>query len=164
MAATDEKALLAFFRAVPAEDRVFLKDDVTKDEIIKAWCRELDHDRILPLIAETNGRIVGDATLHQRRGGWMRHAGKIRVVIDPAYRGRGLGSQLIQELISLAQHTDLEKLDIGLMEEQKAALSAFQRLGFVKLGVFPEHVKDLYGKNHKFVVLVHDLRPMEAPF
>jgi L-amino acid N-acyltransferase YncA len=91
----------------------------------------------------------------------MRHAAKVRVVIDPAFRGKGLGSQLVKELIILAEQTDLEKLDVGLMAEQKAAVSAFKDLGFVQVAVFPDHVKDLDGKDRDFVVLVRDLTSME---
>lgn len=167
MVADDEEALLTFFRGIPAEDRVFLKDDVTRAEVIEVWCKNLDYDRVLPLLAEADRRIVGDATLHQRRGGWMRHAAKVRVVIDPAFRGKGLGSQLIRELIAIAEKTDLEKLDVGVMAEQKAAISAFKDLGFVQVAVFPDHVKDLNGKDRDFVVLVRDLTPVqeiEMPF
>jgi len=161
MVAGDGEALLTFFRGIPAEDRVFLKDDVTRAEVIELWCKNLDYDRVLPLLAEADGRIVGDATLHQRGGGWMRHAAKVRVVIEPAFRGKGLGSQLVKELITIAEHTDLEKLDVGLMAEQKAAISAFKDLGFVQVAVFPDHVKDLDGKDRDFVVLVRDLTPVE---
>ena len=161
MVATDEKALLAFFRGVPAGDRIFLKDDVTKEEVISTWCRNLNYDRILPLVAEARGELVGDATLHQRRSGWMRHAGRVRVVIAPAFRGKGLGTLLVNELISVAERTDLEKMDIGLMADQRPAISAFQKLGFAQIAVFPDHVKDLDGKSHDFVVLVRDLESLE---
>lgn len=167
MVPADEKAVLAFFRGVPAEDRIFLKDDVTKGEVVAAWCRNLNYDRILPLVAEARGELVGDATLHQRRSGWMRHAGRVRVVIASAYRGKGLGTLLVNELIAVAERTDLEKMDIGLMADQKAAISAFQKLGFAQIAVFPDHVKDLDGKSHDFVVLVRDLtsrEDIETPF
>ncbi|MFI5339498.1 MAG: GNAT family N-acetyltransferase [Candidatus Methylomirabilales bacterium] len=167
MVARDEKALLTFFRGIPAEDRVFLKEDVTKAEVIAAWCRDLDYERILPLVAEAGGGLVADATLHQRRAGWMRHVARVRVVIAPAYRGRGLGTQLINELIAIAEGTDLEKMDVELMADQKAAIAAFQKLGFAQLAVFPDHVKDLTGKKHDLMVLVRDLTPreeIETPF
>ena len=167
MVVTDEKAMLSFFRGIPAEDRVFLKDDVTNAEVIAAWCRDLDYERILPLVAEAGGGLVADATLHQRRAGWMRHAARVRVVIAPAYRGKGLGTQLINELIAIAEETDLEKMDVELMGDQKAAIAAFQNLDFRQVAVFPDHVKDLTGKKHDLVVLVRDLTPreeIETPF
>lgn len=167
MVANDEMALLAFFRAIPAEDRIFLKDDVSKAEVIAAWCRNLDYERILPLVAEARGEIVADATLHRRQAGWMRHAATVRLVIAPAHRGKGLGTLLINELIALAEETDLERMDVELMVDQNAAIGAFQSLGFERIAVFPDHVKDLTGKNHGLMVLVRHLTPreeMETPY
>ena len=86
----DARELLAFFRRLPPEDRQFLKDDVTRAEIIDAWARELNYDQVLPILAEHEGQIVGDATLHRQTYGWMRHVGEIRVVTDVYYRRRGL--------------------------------------------------------------------------
>jgi hypothetical protein len=39
MVKEDKDRLLAFFRRLPPEDRQFLKDDVTRAEIIEAWAR-----------------------------------------------------------------------------------------------------------------------------
>ncbi len=167
LVASDEKNLLTFFRNVPAEDRVFLKDDVTKPEVIAEWCRSLDYERILPLVAEAGGELVADATLHLRRAGWMRHAARVRLVIASAFRGKGLGTLLINELIAIAEQTDLEKMDVELMVDQKAAMAAFKNLGFAQMALFPDHVKDLSGRNHDLVVLVRDLTPreeIEAPY
>ena len=167
MLAGDEAALLTFFRGIPAEDRVFLKEDVTKAAVIAAWCRDLDYGRILPLLAEAGGELVADATLHQRRAGWMRHVASVRIVIAPAYREQGLGTLLINELIAIAEQSDLEKMDVDLMADQEAAIAAFQSYRFEQIAVFPGHVKDLSGKNHDLVVLVRDLtsrEELETPF
>ena len=161
MVAGDEKALLAFFRAIPAEDRIFLQDDVSKAEVIAAWCRNLDYERILPLVAEAGGEIVADATLHRPPAGWMRHAASVRLVIAPAYRGKGLGTLLINELVAVAEETDLERVDVELMLDQSAAIGAFQSLGFERTAVFLDHVKDLAGKKHDLMVFARHLTPRE---
>jgi L-amino acid N-acyltransferase YncA len=161
LVAADEQALLTFFRGIPEADRIFLKDDVTKAAVIAAWCRDLEYERTLPLVAETGGALVGDATLHQRPSGWKRHAAKVRLVIAPASRGKGLGTQLINDLIAVAEQTDLEKMEAELMVDQRTAIAAFQKLGFAQMAVFPDHVKDLTGKKHDLMVLVRDLTPLE---
>ncbi len=129
--------------------------------MIAAWCQDLDFARTLPLVAESGGILVGDATLHQRPSGWKRHVVKVRLVIAPAYRGKGLGSCLIRELVAVAEQTDLEKMEVELMVDQRPALAAFQKLGFAQVAVFPDHVKDLTGKKHDLLVLVRDLTPIE---
>ena len=158
----DEPALLTFFRGIPEADRIFLKDDVTQAAVIAAWCRDLDYARTLPLVAESEGALVGDATLHQRPTGWKRHVAKVRLVVAPAYRAMGLGGSLIRELMAVAEQTDLEKLEAEFMVVQRTAIVAFQKLGFVQVAaVFPNHVKDLTGKAQDLLVLVRDLTPRE---
>ena len=161
MVSSDEKGLLSFFRAIPPEDRLFLKDDVSKAEVISTWCRNLDYERILPIVSEAKGGLVADATLHRRQTGWMRHVARVRVVIAPAYRGKGLGTVLINELIAIAEETDLEKMEVELMVDQDTAISAFRSLNFSPVAVFPEYVKDISGKRHDLMVLVRDLTPRE---
>ena len=41
----------------------------------------IDYNRVFPLVAEVQGRIVGDVTLHVRKVGWKRHLGNVRVVV-----------------------------------------------------------------------------------
>ena len=76
---TDEKAFHDFFLAVPEQERMFIKHRVTEAEVIRDWCQNIDLGRNLPLLALTEGRIIGDATLHQQLGGWKRHIGRVSV-------------------------------------------------------------------------------------
>lgn len=161
MAKEDAGGLFEFFKHVPPEDRVFFKEDVSRRDVIDAWTRGLDYEKILPLLAEVNGRIVGDATLHRRAFGWMSHVARLRVATSEDYRHRGLGTRLVQALIEVAREADLEKVDVGLMADQALAIRAFEKLGFVKTAQFPEHVKDMVGRRHDFVVLVYDLKADE---
>lgn len=157
----DRSRLLTFFRQIPEEDRLFLKDDVTDPAVIQAWCERINYDEVLPLLADVDGQIVGDITLHQQPRGWMSHVGKVRVVIHPQYRGRGLASRLIQEIIQVATDCGLDKLDAEFMAPQLSAMAPFETLGFFKAAILPQHVRDLKGRAHDFVLMVYDLRPPE---
>jgi hypothetical protein len=55
---SDTDALLSFFRAIPEQERFFLKDDVTSPQVIGDWLRQVE--RAFALVAETSGRIVGE--------------------------------------------------------------------------------------------------------
>jgi len=163
MVKEDEGKLFAFFSRVPGEDRLFLREDVSRRDVIDAWARELDYERVLPLVTEVGDNIVGDATLHRRKSGWTSHVGKVRVVVDKDYRGKGLGTRLIEELIDVARKAGLELLVAEVMENQRTALAAFKHLGFEKEAVFYNHVKDLAGKEHNLVVMIKNLLVEPAP-
>ena len=158
MVKEDADKLYAFFSRVPREDRLFLRDDVSIRDVIDSWTQELDYRKVLPLVAEVGGNIVGDATLHRRTFGWTSHVGKVRLVIDKDYRGKGLGTVLIEELIDIAKKAGLEQLVAELMSNQTGALGAFKRLGFEKEAVFFNYVKDQMGEARNLVVMIKNLR------
>ena len=93
--------------------------------VIDHWVNHIDYQRCFPLVAEAEGRIVGDGTLHMRKVGWKRHLGNVRVVVAKDYQGRGLGTLLINELVELAGEFGLEKL---IAEIHLQAVGRAQRL------------------------------------
>lgn len=154
MTAGDADALLAFFKGIPEEDRFFLKDDVTSPQVIRAWADHLDYDRALPLLALADSRIVADATLIRRRGGSRRHIGEIRVVVDPDYRGRGLGVALMRELVEIAHDAGLERVVFELVKDvQDEAIRAAEFLGAFLSGTITDLAKDMHGRSHDVVFL-----------
>jgi L-amino acid N-acyltransferase YncA len=154
MTPRDEGTLLDFFLRLPEEDRFYLKDDVTAPGVIAGWVRDLDYERVLPLLALQKDRIVGDATLHRRRGGARRHMGEVRVTVDPALRGRGLGTALLHELIDYASQVGLDTLVFELIEEaQDDAIDAARRAGFLVAARLANHVKDMQGKPHDLLIM-----------
>lgn len=162
----DAGKLHAFFCRMPREDRLFLRDDVSLREVIDSWADELDYGKVLPLIAEVDDTIVADATLHRRKFGWTSHVGKVRLVVDRDYRGQGLGTLMIQELIDNAKKAGLEILVAEIMRGQMDALDVLKRLGFEKEAVFYNYVKDQTGEEHDLVIMMKNLQiePAMVPF
>lgn len=157
----DKPLLLEFFRAIPPEDRLFLRDDVSDEAVIEGWCRNIDIDAVLPLIAEAHGRIIASTTLHRERRGWMSHIGKVRAVIHPDYRRKGLAGTMLKELIEIALHTGLGQLNAECMETQQGAIWTLQSVGFLQRAVLPDQVRDLHGDVHDLIILAYDLRDQE---
>ena len=156
----DGPALLEFFAAVPEDDRLFLKDDVTKKEIIDQWIQDLDFDKVLPMIAEKDATILGDATLHFNRYRWQRHMAEIRCVVDRKYQQKGLGTALMRELVSAAQARDVSKIRANMMDTQESAQRAFQRLGFQKEAELKDFLIDNNGNKHNLILMVNDVSKM----
>ena len=154
----DKQKLINFFSKIPLEDRMFLKEDVSDKNVIESWIKNINFDRIIPIIAETEDqRIVGDATLHRKVFGWSRHVGEIRIVTDRDFRRKHLGFLLAKEIFHLAMSLKLEKVDAEMMENQHAAIEVFKALGFVKEAVLKNHVMDLNGNKHNLIIMSHDV-------
>ena len=159
--ATDETEFHEFFLAVPDRERMFIKHRVTEPEVIHNWCQSLDYGRNLPLLALADGRIIADATLHQQLGGWKRHIGRISVLVHPMYRGRGLAKALVLQIVDIARHIGLEKVEAEFIGEQEAAIKMFAMLGFSNLVRLEDYVKDMQAIAHDYVLMGLNLKTDE---
>jgi GNAT superfamily N-acetyltransferase len=154
MERTDAEALLAFFKRIPEEDRFFLKDDVTSAEVIGRWAEDLNYDRALPLLAFRDDQLIANAVLIRHRGGYQRHLAEIRILIDPAFRGRGLGVGMIRQLVEIAWDAELEFAQFEFVRGiNDDAIQAAEFLGAMAVGSIPNAAKDPRGDLHDLVFL-----------
>jgi RimJ/RimL family protein N-acetyltransferase len=155
MVKEDRDKLKAFFREIPFEDRWYLKEDVADPAVIDSWVDHLDYDRVLPILAEVDGRIVADATLHRRTFGALKGTAKIRVVVGPEYRRRGLGTWMILDILNIAMLGGVERLMAELVAgKEEAALRATEQFGFVREGVIRGGARDPEGNPYDLVIMV----------
>lgn len=159
MEASDESALLSFFRRIPVDERQLFKDDVTQVAVIQGWIRNLDYTNILPLLAFEGSRIIADATLHRDRRGWARHVAKVRVTLDPDYRRRGLARALVREFIDLAVPLKIAILQAEILDVQKEARRRFEDMGFQSAATLAQHAIDLAGRVHDILVYTLTITP-----
>jgi GNAT superfamily N-acetyltransferase len=157
----DEKAFHEFFEAIPERERMFIKHRVTDPEVIHEWCQNIDYGRNLPLLAVQNGKIIGDATLHQQLGGWKRHVGRVSVLIHPGSRGHGVAKMLVEEIVDVARNVGLERVEAEFLGEQEAGMKLFAMIGFSHLLRLEDHVKDMQAVNHDYVVMEMQLKTDE---
>ncbi len=151
----DAEALLLLYRSLPEEDRLVLRDDVSRTEWSERFLTRVALGDVLSLVAEEDGRMAAEASLYRQRHGWMAHVGELRLSVDRAHRGRGLGFVLARELVRLARDLGLEKLVAQMVETQVAARRVFERLGFAPEAVLRGHVKDGHGQARDLLLLAN---------
>jgi RimJ/RimL family protein N-acetyltransferase len=152
----------AFYKGLPEEDRLFLRDDVTRDEVVDRWFAELNYERVLPILAfnEDQSEVVASATLHRYPQGWQRHVGEIRIVVAHPYQHRGLGTIMVRVLVTEAHKAGLDKLVAAMMTDQTLARKAFSRLGFMPEGTLKDHVMDLKGYTHDMIIMTQNVQAL----
>jgi len=160
MTRDDQYALYSFFINLPEEDRRFLRNDVTDRKLIENWTRNLNYDRVLPILAESDGKIIANATLHYQTFGWGRHVAEIRITIDREFQGRKLGSLLLSELTKLAAKSKVKKLLARIITTRDVVIRAFKKAGFIEIAVLKDYVKDIQQqKNADIALLVKEIHP-----
>lgn len=153
MTKDDKDKLIDFFTRIPEEDRIFLKENVADEKVIQRWIENLDYNRIIPILAIHNEKIIADATLHLDQYGWQRHVGEIRAVVDRAYQRKGTGTILLKELFHIAIKKGLDKILGEVMVDDVKTIKMMERLGFKQDAVLKDHVMDIKGKKHNLIIM-----------
>jgi len=154
----DDTRLHKFLLSVPEEERLYIKQRILNRDVVKQWCRQADFDRNLPLLMLQGQKVIGEATLHQRLGGWKRHIGLITLLTHPEYRGRNVSKILVAELVEIARHCGLRRLEAEVNGERKIALKTLADLGFSPLMHLEDYVLDMKAVTHDYVLLGLDLK------
>ncbi len=162
MTPADKAGILAFARALPEHDLLFLRRDITQDSAVDDWIREMQTGEIVTILAESGGQIVGYATIHRSDLRWTAHVAELRVMVAESMRGAGLGRILTQEAFANALVGGIEKMVAQMTLDQKGAIATFEGLGFRPEALLRDQVKDRQGNKHDLLVLSHEVAKFEA--
>ena len=147
----DLDALLAFFAAVPEDERTFFKEEVLDRATIEGW---LGEERGRRGIACEDGAVAGYVAVVPLVG-WSDHVGEVRLVVDPSRRRAGVGRALARWALVQAVECGLNKLFVEVVADQDGAVAMFQALGFQAEGLLRDHVRARDGALRDLVLLAH---------
>ena len=106
-----------------------------------AYIRQIENslDEIM-LVAKDKGKVVGNASLSRlpRR---MKHRGDFSVSVLKEYWNKGIGSQLLHEIIQFAKENSFEVIDLQVRSDNLSAIHLYEKLGFKKIGTHPAFFK-----------------------
>ncbi|MDP3183561.1 MAG: GNAT family N-acetyltransferase [Desulfobaccales bacterium] len=164
--AEDREGLTQLFKEAPAEDTMFLKQDVKDLKVINYWMENINYRKVLPLLAVDleGNRIIADATLHRGKHA-AKHIGEIRIFVSRSFRGLGLGSIMLEELLSLALQENLKWLKAEVLADHKKVIKAFRNKGFETKCTLEEYFLRKDGVTHDVVLMMRPvLKKEEAEF
>jgi L-amino acid N-acyltransferase YncA len=148
----DRDALARFLRRVPAADRTFFKEDVNDPAVVRAWI----NPGPARAVAVEDGEVVGSVSVVPLHG-WSSHVGEVRLIVDPAQRGRGIGSALARRAVLEALNLDLRKMVVEIIAVQEPTIAMFRSLGFEPEALLTDHVRDRAGALQDLMVLSHSV-------
>lgn len=157
MTATDQERMLAFARALPQDDLLFLRTDITDPAIIEEWARNIDSGHTVTLLAEMNDDLVAYASLHQNAARWTRGVGEIRIIVAYPYRNTGLGRRMAAAIFEVAREHHLRKVTAMMTPDQTGARAVFEKLGFQVEALLADWVEDRRGQPRDLLIMSHDV-------
>lgn len=157
MAATDRASILEFARSLEEDDLLFLRTDITREDVVDAWLREIAAGQTSTIVAEVGGEIAGYCSLHHSESLWTRHLGEILLLVGAEARGRGLGGHLARQILELAKGFDLSKLVAQMTSTQRQAQTLFHHLGFIPEAMLHDWVIDRSGRTHNLIMMSREV-------
>jgi RimJ/RimL family protein N-acetyltransferase len=153
--ANDAEELHRFFCRLPLAVQRFAWDKIEQRSLIDSWAANIDYEKAFPLLAFDGPRIVADASLHRRDYGPLRLVGRIKWLLDPNFRGVGLGAMLVNLLMDTARERGLRHLTCMLISDlEQDAVDVLTPLGFKEYRI-PGYGADPDGNVHDMSKLVY---------
>ncbi len=82
-------------------------------------------------VADVDGKAVGEISLQQKENPREAHAAGLGMSVHPDYWGQGIGSQLMEAMINLADNwLNFRRLDLEVNTDNIAGVRLYQKFGF----------------------------------
>ncbi len=160
----DVEGLYKFFSKITRLDLLVYKDDVTKWENVEDWFAASNYGKTFQLVALSKDKIVAKGSLHSE-GLYWSHAAELKLIVDPNYRRKGLGSQLFNILLYEGLKRHFEKIIVRYISDNVSFTKILNRYGFKPETVLSCYVKDeLSSITKDLVIASYDLENWERRF
>lgn len=121
----------------------------------KAFDSYLSDPEAASFLAEVDGVLVGNLGVQVRLG-----IADLGMMVDAAWRGRGVGSALMEACIAFATKHGAHKLILEVWPHNTAAQGLYRKFGFEQEGLFKRHYRrrngELWDAVRKGLVLDED--------
>lgn len=142
--------LVQLFQRLPEQDLTFIKENVVP-AAVAGWIERPGRRWVE---VDDAGTILGFVAVLPLAG-WSDHVGELRLVVDPAARGRGVGRTLAQHAQRSSLRAGLLKIVVELSAEQERTIEMFLGLGFTGEALLRDHFRDRAGDLQDLVMLAH---------
>jgi RimJ/RimL family protein N-acetyltransferase len=102
--------------------------------------RRYPHAAVLVAEAE-DGRVVGRLSIARDQHPASRHVADVGLMVDAAYRRRGIGRALLEAGVDWAREAGIAKLELHVFPWNEAAIALYENFGFVREGVRRKHYR-----------------------
>jgi len=109
-------------------------------------------DNQLMLCAFIDGKLTGQLVFRGGSRPRIRHSGEFGITVLKEHWGKGVGSELINNLIAWAKETQIiKKINLRVRSDNQSAIGLYRKFGFVSEGTIS---RDLF-INGKFYDSIH---------
>jgi ribosomal protein S18 acetylase RimI-like enzyme len=129
MQAADLESALDLIERVAAERRwIGTEPGFDRDRYRSRWRSKLDDPAAALLVAKSGQEVVGCADVYPH----SEHGHVLGMFVDEGFRGRGLGTALLNRLLEWARQKNIPSLSLHVFPHNARAIALYERVGFTE--------------------------------
>ena len=136
--------MLVFINSLVEEEAMIIMEQKQTYEQETDWLAkalvDLEKDKHMMVVAEVDGKMVGNSELRPRFGRW-KHIGNLGIAIKEGYREVGIGPEMMKELESHAPRLGIETIYLDVFANNDRARHVYKKLGYNEIGNLPRGIK-----------------------
>jgi RimJ/RimL family protein N-acetyltransferase len=141
----DVRSFLDLYRVVAAEGRFIRTEEPRAAGIYRRLFRESVTPNRARLFAVAGDRVIGEIGVEREDHPVTRHVASIGMMVAPDWRGRGVGSALIEAAIAWCRREGVEKIELSVYPDNAAGRALYTKFGFREEGRLSGHSKKRSG-------------------
>lgn len=159
----DATRMLQYMKTMLGETPFLLRTpeefDYTAEEEAAILDKRKKDPRCLMLVAVLDGQIIASADVcsHGAKSR-MFHRGELGISVRKDYWRQGIGSALMERLISFAAQAGFEQIELTVESKNRRALALYHKYGFTVYGTRPHGMKYPDGSYDNDYLMVKILR------
>ncbi|MCI0438437.1 MAG: GNAT family N-acetyltransferase [Chloroflexi bacterium] len=119
----------------------------------KEWLEKLTPDDYM-LVAEVDGRVVGNIDLTRRRNR-LSHVGHLGMSVHDDFQNQGIGTALMRAILDIADNwLNIKRVELDVFTDNARAIHLYEKFGFVIEGT----LKALAFRDGEYVDAYHMAR------
>lgn len=103
-------------------------------ESIREFVRSNIRDKIPQYVAVEQDRVIGWCDISPSKGEGFTHCGRLGMGVQHGYRGKGIGTRLMEKAISAARDSGIERVELEVYASNIPAIRLYEKRGFVHEG------------------------------
>jgi len=126
--------------------------EINPDENETIFLNDIENPKAKVLVAEKDNQILGFVSVSFPY--WDRVAIIHHLIVIEEYRGQGIGTSLLKEIISLCKSKGMKKITVQTALWHWQAIKLYKSLGFIPTAIFPNYI----GEGNDMVWMELDLQ------
>ena len=99
----------------------------------------MENEKEFPLVAEVDTKVVANSDITKFTG-YNSHVCGLGIAIRDGYRDIGIGTRMIEILVSQAKEWGLKLVKLSVFSTNYRAIHVYEKVGFKEVGRYPNYI------------------------